>query len=113
MPVDVGMQDFEFKILITSSWAVSAKDDQAWASTDKTRSAQEAEYVISNSVLAAATSGSVRCRSQSATDNCFQGKTDARTSGSNEPVTLIGSRVLGRGPSVGMIDSPLLEFKNV
>src|SRR6266849_689328 len=102
------MQDFGLRILTTSSWAIFAKDGQARASTDKTRSAQGAECVTSNSALAPATFGSVACLSQSTIESCFQGKTDTRTSGSNDLVMLVGSRVLGRGPSIGMVAPPAL-----
>src|SRR6266702_2565304 len=101
------------KILTRSSWTPFGRDGQALASTDRTRSAQGAESVMLNSALPAATFGSVTCLSQSTMVSCFQGKTVPRTSGSNDLVTLVGSSVLGRGPSVGMIAPPVLEFKKV
>src|SRR6266403_1806880 len=106
------MQDTTLSIPITSCWSVSVINCQAWASTYKTRSAQRVECVTSNSALAVATLRSIICRSQSKIDNCFQGKTDTSTSGSSDLVILVGSTVLGRGLSVGMMRSAL-ELKNV
>src|SRR5713101_1007259 len=107
------MKDIGLSIPITTFSSVLVNDGQARTSTDKTCSAQNADFVTSNLGLVAATFGSVKCRSQSTMDSCLQRKAEARVSRSNEQVILEGSRVLGRGPSVGMIASLVLEFKKV
>src|SRR5713101_891897 len=107
------MQDTGLRVRITSFSSGLVSDGQARTSTDKTCSAQNADFVTSNSGLVATTFRSVKCRSQSTMDSCLQRKAEARVSRSNEQVILEGSRVLGRGPSVGMIASLVLEFKKV
>ena len=112
-PADVGIQDIGLRIAIILSLSALVNDGQARVSTDKTFSAQNAEFLTSNLGLAAATFGSVKCWSQSTMDSCLQRKTEVRVSRSNEEVILVGSRVLGRGPLVGMIASLVLDFKKV
>src|SRR5260370_360068 len=46
-------------------------------------------------------------------DSFLQRKAEVRVSRSNEQEILVGSRVLGRGPSVGMIASQVLDLMKV